>query len=82
MDEFYRQILPQVENEKKRSRRNEALNQKSYEVSQISDEASRKIAEKDLSVEQLTQMVKDKENLREDAPDAAVFNAWIKSIPD
>lgn len=82
MDEFYRQILPQVENEKKRSKRNEALNQKSYEVSQISDEASRKIAEKNLSVEQLTQMVKEKEDLREDAPDAAVFNAWIKSIPD
>lgn len=82
MDEFYRQILPQVENEKKRSKRNEALNQKSYEVSQISDEASRKIAEKNLSVEQLTQMVKEKENLREDAPDAAVFNARIKSIPN
>ena len=82
MDEFYRQILPQVENEKKRSKRNETLNQKSYEVSQIKDEPSRKIAEKNLSVEQLTQKVKEKENLMEDAPDAAVFNAWIKSIPN
>ncbi|MBO7696148.1 MAG: hypothetical protein J6T10_26230 [Methanobrevibacter sp.] len=82
MDEFYRQILPQVENEKKKSQRNEVINQKSYDVSQIKDESERKIAEKNLSVETLTQMVKEKEGLREDAPDAAVFNARIKSIPD
>ena len=82
MDEFYRQILPQVENEKIKSQRNEAINQKSYEISQIKDESERKIAEKNLSVEQLAQMVKEKEGLREDAPDAAVFNAWINSIPE
>lgn len=82
MDQFYRQILPQVENEKKRSKRNEVMNQKSYEISQMEDGASKKIAEKNYSVEDLAQMVKEKENLREDAPDAAVFNAWIKSIPN
>ena len=82
MDEFYRQILPQVENEKKRSKRNEVINQKNYEVSQIKDEAERKVAKNSLTVEELAQMVKEKENLREDAPDAAVFNAWIKSIPN
>ena len=82
MDEFYRQILPQVENEKKRSQRNEVINQKSYQVSQIKDESERKIAKHNLSVEELAQMVKEKENLREDAPDAAVFNAWIRSIPN
>lgn len=82
MDEFYRQILPQVENEKKRSKRNEVINQKNYEVSQIKDETERKVAKNSLTVEELAQMVKEKENLREDAPDAAVFNAWIKSIPN
>ena len=82
MDEFYRQILPQVENEKKRSQRNEVINQKNYQVSQIKDEAERKVAKNSLNVEELAQMVKEKENLREDAPDAAVFNAWIKSIPN
>ena len=82
MDEFYRQILPQVENEKKRSQRNEVINQKSYQVSQIKDESERKVAKNSLTVEELAQMVKEKENLREDAPDAAVFNAWIKSIPN
>lgn len=82
MDEFYRQILPQVENEKTRSKRNEVINQKSYEVSQIKDESEKKIAKNNLSVEELAQMVKEKEGLREDAPDAAVFNARIKSIPN
>ena len=82
MDEFYRQILPQVENEKKRSQRNEVINQKNYQVSQIKDESERKVAKNSLAVEELAQMVKEKENLREDAPDAAVFNAWIKSIPN
>ena len=82
MDEFYRQILPQVENEKKRSQRNEVINQKNYQLSQIKDEAERKVAKNSLTVEELAQMVKEKENLREDAPDAAVFNAWIKSIPN
>ena len=82
MDDLYRQILPQVENEKKRSKRNEVINQKNYEVSQIKDETERKVAKNSLTVEELAQMVKEKENLREDAPDAAVFNAWIKSIPN
>jgi hypothetical protein len=82
MDEFYRQILPQVENEKKKSQRNEVINKKSYDVLQIKDEAERKVANNSLSVEKLAQMVKEKENLREDAPDAAVFNARIKSIPN
>ncbi|MBO7444447.1 MAG: hypothetical protein J6T69_06480 [Methanobrevibacter sp.] len=82
MDEFYRQILPQVENEKKRSQRKDVINHKRYQVSQIKEESERKIAKHNLSVEELAQMVKEKENLREDAPDAAVFNAWIRSIPN
>ena len=82
MDQFYRQILPEVENEKKRAKRNEVMNQKSYEISQMEDGTAKKIAEKNYSVEDLAQMVKEKEDLEEDAPDAAVFNAWIKSIPN
>ena len=82
MDEFYRQILPQVEEEKKRAQRNEVLNQQKYEISQITDDVQRKVANHTYTVEELAQKVKEKENLREDAPDAEVFNAWINSIPN
>lgn len=82
MDEFYRQILPQVEEEKKKAQRNEVLNQQKYEISQITDDVQRKVANHTYTVEELAQKVKEKENLREDAPDAEVFNTWINSIPN
>ena len=82
MDQFYRQILPQVEEQSKRAKRNEVLNQKKYDISQIQDEVQRKVANHTYTVEELAQKVKEKENLREDAPDAEVFNTWISTIPN
>ena len=82
MDQFYRQILPQVEEENKRAKRNEVLNQKKYDISQIQDDVQRKVANHSYTVEELAQKVKEKENLREDAPDAEVFNTWISTIPN
>lgn len=82
MDQFYRQILPQVEEEKKKAQRSEILNQKKYNASQITDEAQRKVANHTYTVEELAQKVKEKEHLREDAPDADVFNTWMSTIPN
>ena len=82
MDELYVKALPIVQTEIKNSDRRKIINEKSYEVSQITDKSSKAMAKGVIWVEELTQQLKEKFNIDPTAPDEEVFNSRIRSIPN